>query len=147
MEKIKEQKRLHKLGILLRNNLNICFLVFMILFGVLFAKKFTSPANLQNLLKQMSVNAMLATGFSICFIADGFDLSQGNVCSACGCVALSVLINTGSWLLAMGAALLVGLLFGLFGSIGSLHNNLKSIDREGKEDTPRTPPPISFNNH
>lgn len=117
MEKIKEQKRLHKLGILLRNNLNICFLVFMILFGVLFAKKFTSPANLQNLLKQMSVNAMLATGFSICFIADGFDLSQGNVCSACGCVALSVLINTGSWLLAMGAALLVGLLFGMFNAL------------------------------
>ena len=31
--------------------------------------------------------------------------------------------------------------------VGSLRSNLKSIDREGKEDTPRTPPPISFNNH
>ena len=42
---------------------------------------------------------------------------------------------------------LVGLLLGLAGSVGSLRSNLKSIDREGKEDTPRTPPPISFNNH
>ena len=34
-----------------------------------------------------------------------------------------------------------------FALVGSLRSNLKSIDREGKEDTPRTPPPISFNNH
>ena len=46
-----------------------------------------------------------------------------------------------------GWVVLVGLLLGLLGSVGSLHNNLKSIDREGKEDTSRTPPPISFNNH
>ena len=41
-----------------------------------------------------------------------------------------------------GWVVLVGLLLGLAGSVGSLR-----IDREGKEDTPRTPPPISFNNH
>ena len=46
-----------------------------------------------------------------------------------------------------GWVVLVGLLLGLAGSVGSLHSNLKSIDREEKEDTPRTPPPISFNNH
>ena len=46
-----------------------------------------------------------------------------------------------------GWVVLVGLLLGLAGSVGSLRSNLKSIDREGKEDTPRTPPPISFNNH
>ena len=46
-----------------------------------------------------------------------------------------------------GWVVLVGLLLGLAGSVGSLRSSLKSIDREGKEDTPRTPPPISFNNH
>ena len=46
-----------------------------------------------------------------------------------------------------GWVVLVGLLLGLAGSVGSLRSNLKSIEREGKEDTPRTPPPISFNNH
>ena len=58
-----------------------------------------------------------------------------------GAVWLKNHFALGSWIV------LVGLLLGLFASIGSLHNNLKSIDREGKEDTPRTPTPISFNNH
>ena len=58
-----------------------------------------------------------------------------------GAVWLKNHFALGSWIV------LVGLLLGLFASIGSLHKNLKSIDREGKEDTPRTPPPISFNNH
>ena len=58
-----------------------------------------------------------------------------------GAVWLKNHFALGSWIV------LVGLLLGLFGSIGSLHNNLKSIGCEGKEDTPRTPPPISFNNH
>lgn len=58
-----------------------------------------------------------------------------------GAVWLKNQFALGGWIV------LVGLLLGLLGSVGSLHNNLKSIDRAGKEDTPRTPPPISFNNH
>ena len=58
-----------------------------------------------------------------------------------GAVWLKNQFALGGWIV------LVGLLLGLLGSVGSLHNNLKSIAREGKEDTPRTPPPISFNNH
>lgn len=68
------------------------------------------------------------------------------------CGATAVLFLLGAvWLkneFALGGwVVLVGLLLGLAGSVGSLRSNLKSIDREGKEDTPRTPPPISFNNH
>lgn len=114
MVKNRETGKSFNIGLFIKRNLNVCFLIFMILFGVLFAKNFTRTANLQNLLKQMSVNAILATGFSICFIADGFDLSQGNVCSACGCVALTVLVNTQNWVLAMVASLATGLAFGLF---------------------------------
>ena len=52
------------------------------------------------------------------------------------------------WLTQFGLSVaLPPVLFLLGGSVGSLRSNLKSIDREGKEDTPRTPPPISFNNH
>lgn len=68
----------------------------------------------------------------------------------CGVAAVLFLLGA-VWLkneFALGGwVVLVGLLLGLAGSVGSLRSNLKSIDREGKEDTPRTPPPISFNNH
>lgn len=46
-----------------------------------------------------------------------------------------------------GWVVLVGLLVGVAGSLGSLRSSLKSMDREGKEDTPKTSPPISFNKH
>lgn len=117
MEMSRDLKQRAGFGVLIKRNLNICFLVFIILFGVLFANNFTSLANIQNLLRQITTNAILATGFSICYIADGFDLSQGNVCSACACVALTVLNATGSVLIAVGAALAVGLGFGLFNAL------------------------------
>lgn len=117
MVKNNETNKSFNLGLFLKRNLNVCFLIFMILFGILFAKNFTKTANLQNLLKQMSVNAILATGFSICFIADGFDLSQGNVCSACACVALTVLVNTQNWVLAMASSIVIGIIFGMFNAV------------------------------
>lgn len=46
-----------------------------------------------------------------------------------------------------GWVVLVGLLIGIAGSVGNLRSSLKSIDREGKADTPKAPPPISFNKH
>lgn len=46
-----------------------------------------------------------------------------------------------------GWVVLVGLLLGLAGSVGNLRSGLKSIEREGKEDTPVAPPPVSFDKH
>ena len=58
-----------------------------------------------------------------------------------GAVWLKNRFGLGGWVV------LVGLLVGVVGSLGSLRSSLKSMDREGKEDTPKTPPPISFNKH
>ena len=93
----------------------------MMIFGGIFANNFFSVGNFQNLLNQIAINGVLTIGFSVVYIIDGFDLSQGNVVSACACVGLTILNQTHNILLAFLASAAVGIVFGLAnGLIGKI---------------------------
>ena len=77
------KKKQFDIGWFVINNFGLLMICLMVVFGGIFANNFFTLGNLQNLLSQIVINGILTIGFSVVYIVDGFDLSQGNVLSAC----------------------------------------------------------------
>ena len=78
----------------------------------LMTDRFLSPVNLNNILVQSSIMAVIAIGMTFVIIGGGFDLSVGSTAALSGCVAAMVMLEAG---IAAGvvAGVLVGALVGL----------------------------------
>lgn len=102
-EKGPATKKLNKLGPLLA-------LVVLVVFVTIMNPNFLAPANLLNLLRQVSTNALIAFGMTFVIITGGIDLSVGST------LALSSALMAG--LIASGLnpviAMVIGLLLGAF---------------------------------
>ena len=88
----------------------------LILLGLLFAlltPKFLTAGNLINVVRQASINIVLAAGMTFVILTGGVDLSVGSILGATAVVALLVSLMPGLSGFAMLAALLAGLGFGL----------------------------------
>lgn len=102
------------------------FVIFIALVIVLTIMKpsFISPKNLANIMKQASINGILAFGMMFVIISGGFDMSVGSTVAFTG--ILAALLGRGQWplivplLVAMTAGLAVGILNGVGIAIGDL---------------------------
>ncbi|MCI9017838.1 MAG: ABC transporter permease [Lachnospiraceae bacterium] len=110
-------KRLRAAGQLVIENLNWVLLAFLILFGMIFTENFFTWSNISNVLRQVSINGVLAAGFTIVILADGFDLSIGSIISICAVAAVGTLNSTRSPALAVVISLAIGLGFGIFNGV------------------------------
>jgi ribose transport system permease protein len=83
-----------------------------ILFSFL-SPNFPTPGNVVNILRQASINIVLATGMTFVILTGGIDLSVGSILAVSAVVAVMVsLIPALGWV-AVPAGLLTGLLLGL----------------------------------
>ena len=91
----------------------------LLLFAVfaIAADNFVNPTNLLNVGKQVSFLAILAIGFSIAFTVAELDLSFAAVCSLCAVVAGGLIFHKVAPVLAVAAALGVGLFAGLLNGV------------------------------
>lgn len=87
-------------------------LIILVFVGIIFTDSFVSSNNLSNLIRQICVNGILASGFTAVIISDGFDFSIGNILSACAVVSIPLLNSTGNIPLVILVAILIGVLFG-----------------------------------
>lgn len=96
-----------------RYGILLAFLALSLALSVL-SPSFLAPSNLLNVLRQISVNALLAFGMTAVILGAGIDLSVGSVLAFSGAVAAGV--SAAGWpaALAMPLALLLGALMGLF---------------------------------
>lgn len=102
------------------------FLIFIVLVVALTILKpsFISPTNLVNILKQASINGILAFGMMFVIIAGGFDMSVGSTVAFTG--ILAALLGKGDLplivplVVAMLAGLAVGMVNGIGVAIGDL---------------------------
>lgn len=85
----------------------------LFIFFALGADNFVNPTNLLNVGKQVSFLAILAIGFSIAFTVAELDLSFAAVCSLCAVVVGGLVFRQVTPVLAVAAALGVGLLAGI----------------------------------
>lgn len=101
----------------LNNFLQIAgILPILVLIGILFSflsPNFLTAGNIVNILRQASINIVLATGMTFVILTGGIDLSVGSILAVSAVVAVLVsLIPALGWA-AVPAALLTGLLLGL----------------------------------
>ncbi|MFM8557871.1 MAG: ABC transporter permease [Betaproteobacteria bacterium] len=73
----------------------------------LMTDRFLSPVNLNNILVQSSIMAVIAIGMTFVIIGGGFDLSVGSTAALSGCVAAMVMLEAG-----IGAGVVAGILAG-----------------------------------
>ncbi len=76
---------------------------------------FFKQSNIMNVLRQVSINAMLACGMCIVIILGGIDISVGSTIALSGVISAGMITNYGLpvWLAVLGG-LVVGLLCGMF---------------------------------
>src|SRR6202012_4352334 len=69
------------------------FVVFVVVLNVLAHGNLLEPGNLTNVLRQITVNAVLAVGQTFVIITAGIDLSVGSIVGLCG-VVMAIVANT-----------------------------------------------------
>jgi ribose transport system permease protein len=74
--------------------------------------KFLNATNIAIVMQQASINIVLAAGMTFVILTGGIDLAVGSVLAIAAVTAVSVSL-TSLWFLAIPAALLMGLFFGL----------------------------------
>lgn len=99
-----------------KNNTNILLMFLLILVGAFTSKNFFSTGNLFNVLRQVTVNGMLAVACTMTLLVNGFDLSIGHNMALCAVLCIGFEKNFGGGAgiviaLATGAAM--GLVNGL----------------------------------
>jgi ribose transport system permease protein len=75
----------------------------------LLTDRFLSPINLNNILVQSSIMAVIAMGMTFVIIGGGFDLSVGSTAALSACVAAMVMLQMG-----IAAGVIAGILAGAF---------------------------------
>ena len=78
---------------------------------------FLVVSNLTNVVKQISVNAILAAGATLVILTAGIDLSVGSLLALAGAVAARVLMGPGGIPAGIAAGLLVGMAAGAFNGL------------------------------
>lgn len=73
---------------------------------------FLTAGNLVNVLRQVSINAIIACGMTIVIITAGIDLSVGSLVALASCLAMITITRTESDLLGLAAAIAAGGLAG-----------------------------------
>lgn len=90
---------------------------------IIFSKYFLTPENVSNMMRQVSIDAIIAYGELLPIILAGIDLSVGSVAALTGIVFAMMLAAHVPVLLALVAAVALGLLIGLVNGL--------AIDRLG----------------
>lgn len=97
------------------------FMLFFIVIFIVVLMSFLSPvfltsANITNILRQISLNGILAVGMTFVILTGGIDLSVGSVVAITGVIAGSIMKAEGNWMVAciaaLGASLVVGAING-----------------------------------
>jgi ribose/xylose/arabinose/galactoside ABC-type transport system permease subunit len=99
------------------------FILLIVLFSILQGTRFLKFDNILTILNQTVVVAVVSFGLTFVILEGGIDLSVGSVLGLSGVIGASVLEMTGSSLVAILAALGVGVVCGLFN--GTVHTLLK----------------------
>ena len=106
-------------GMLLLKKYGIVLVMLLMMLIMSFASNvFLTPDNLLNVLRQVSINGVIALSMTIVIINDGIDLSVGAIGAVAGTIAGSIITKSGGGasviFMAVVAALAVSSLFGVF---------------------------------
>ncbi len=102
--------------IIRKNKPLLVLLILCVLMSIL-NDRFWTWGNIITVLRQTSINAVIATGMTFAILIGGIDLSVGSVLAICGAVAATLIASGMDALLAVLITLLLGLGIGLVNGI------------------------------
>ena len=101
------------INLALSNGILICIIILIIITGII-QPEFFAWSNMINILRQISVNGIVACGMTICIMSGCYDLSVGSIVSMTGVYAI-LAINAGvNDILCILIGLGVGVIAGIF---------------------------------
>jgi ribose transport system permease protein len=95
----------------------LTFLIAFSLSVAIFNTQFLTVGNIFNVLRQTSVNAVIAAGMTFVIITGGIDLSVGSILAFSGAILAKIVINDGNVLFGIAALVIIGILLGLLNGI------------------------------
>ena len=98
-----------------KNPALVGFIVLFILLSI-FAESFFNISNIVNVLRQVSITAILCFGMTLVIISGGIDLSVGSI-FAFSAVVMASIVKEGKVFLGIILGLLIGAIMGLFNGI------------------------------
>ena len=99
-----------------KNNTNVLLMLVLIVVGAATSKNFFSYGNLTNVLRQITVNGMLAVACTMTLLVNGFDLSIGHNMALCAVLCIGFEKQYGgavAIIVALAAGAAMGLVNGL----------------------------------
>ncbi len=114
-----EVSSLREIGII------IAFFVILIILMILSPNAFAKPANLVNILKQASINGILAMGMMFVIISGGIDLSVGSIVALTGVIAATFAHpNEYPLIIPIILSAVIGAVVGLFNGVSVAYGNI-----------------------
>jgi ribose/xylose/arabinose/galactoside ABC-type transport system permease subunit len=92
----------------------------VVLLGVvlsILSNRFFTTGNILNVLRQVSINAIIASGTTLCIITGGIDLSQGSVLALSAAIMAGLAATGTNPLLAAAVSLAIGAALGMAGGV------------------------------
>lgn len=114
-----------RIGAWSRDNTNLLMLIAMVLLGAILTQDFFTWSNITNLFRRISINGIMAAGFTMTLLVGGFDLSIGATLSLAAVLCVGIEKSSGSELLGMAAAIGAGI------GMGLLNGYLMKLTRGG----------------
>lgn len=118
-------KKNRNLGIkLVTKYRTVTVLVVIFIIAAFLSEAFLTIDNILNVVRQVSIVAIIAAGMTFVILTAGIDLSVGSVLAIAGALSASVVVKTGSIVLAIVVALVTGAIFGLFNALFITKGNI-----------------------
>jgi len=114
------RKVIEKIALIIRKQTLIVILFCLAVIISIIQPRFLLPQNLINVLIQIAINALIATGMTFVIISGGIDLSVGSITALCGIVATAIIVKMPeiiifqSFLLSLTISVIVGFITGGF---------------------------------
>lgn len=94
--------------------LSVFGLLLLCLLMTILSDRFLTQNNILNILRQVSINGIIAVGMTFVILTSGIDLSVGSVMAYSGTMMVGAMVNLGfNPVLAIVTALVLGVVFGL----------------------------------
>lgn len=95
----------------------VMFILLMVVTMSIISPVFLTSGNIINVLRQVSLNGILAVGLTFVILTGGIDLSVGSLVAVTGVVVGSMLVNGYGWMEAVVAGVAISVLFGVFNGV------------------------------
>ena len=100
-------------NLVLSNGILICIIILIIVTGLI-KPEFFDWSNMINILRQISVNGIVACGMTVCIMSGCYDLSVGSIVSMTGVFAILAINKGYPDLVCIGIGLGIGIIAGIF---------------------------------